>query len=156
MNYLLRSVKYFCGCCVLAGVLIAALLLLGWSRYGLDDGQAFWQHAAALAGMLALLAALYPKLCFTQRRVKGRLDEAGRTVVLHAFRSAGYEPVAEEAGLWRFRGKGFGRRLRRLFDDEIVVRQESDGWLTLDGHRTEVFRVLHRWDAFARGEAQTK
>ena len=154
MQYVLRSAKYFCACCVLAAVLVAALLLLGWSRYGLDDGAAFRQQTALLVAMLAFMAALYPLLTFTKRRVRGDWSPEGQNVVLNAFRSAGYEPVGEPSGgAWHFRCKHFGRRLRRLFDDRITVTQEPDGWLLLDGPRTEVFRVLHHWNAGARQDA---
>lgn len=151
MKYFLRSIKYFCACCVFAVVLIAGLMLCGWSRYGFDDGAELAGQFAVMALLFALLAALYPKLCFTRRRVAGDLSEQGVRIVRNAFRAAGYEPAGEQAGVWRFRCKGFGRRLRRLFDDEIAVTQQP-GWLTLEGHRTEVFRVLQHWDATATGE----
>ena len=153
--YLLRALKYFAFCCVLAVAIVAALLLLGLADVRFNQPRELAAGFGTIAAMLALMAALYPKLTFTRRRVKGDLSPEGELILLNAFRSAGFEPVGEAtAEVWHFRAKQWNRRLRRFFDDEIIVTQEADGWLQLDGHRTEVLRVLYHWDAFARGGAQ--
>ena len=150
MKYALRSIKYFGACSVLALVLVALMVAFGLADVRLDEWQEDAPRFATLFGLLALLAALYPKLTFTRRRVKCDFSSAGKAVVRNAFRSAGYEPVATEGNCWRFRQRSFIRRLRRLFDDEITVAPADEGWLTLEGHRAEVFRVLCHWDAGAR------
>lgn len=153
MKYLKRSIKYFCASCVLSAVLVTAMIACGFTDFDFSDSAPLWQHTVVLLAILALMAAIYPALTFTKRRVAGTLSPEGKAVVLNAFRKAGYEPAGEpEAGVWRFRYKSLGRRLRRLYDDEIVVTQE-EGCLLLDGHRAELFRVLHHWDAYARYDA---
>ena len=148
MKHLLHAVKYFLACCLLAAVVVAGLMICGQSRFGFDDVPALAEHVGMMLACFAVASALYPKIGFTRRKVAGDLSDEGRATLLNAFAAAGYEPVGEAAGVLRFRAKTFGRRLRRFFDDEITVTQEGQ-WLVLDGHRTEVFRVLHHWDAYA-------
>ena len=148
MTYVLRAVKYFCACCLLAAAVVAGLMICGQSRFGFDDMPALAEHVGMMLACFAAVAALYPKIGFTRRKVAGDLSDEGRATLLHAFAEAGFEPVGEAEGVLRFRAKSFARRLRTFFDDEIRVTQEG-AWLVLDGHRTEVLRVLHRWDAYA-------
>lgn len=155
MTYLLRAIKYFLFCCVLASVVVAGLLLAGWSQYGFEDGSLFARQCLVMIGILAAIAAIYPKIGFTKRRVAGDLSAEGRATAMNAFAEAGYRLTSEEQGVLRFRAKQLGRRLRRAFDDELTLTQEG-GWLQIEGHRTEVFRVLHHWDAYARYEAETE
>lgn len=153
-KYLMLAVKYFCAMSVLALVLIALMIVTGISAFGFDETGYILFHTprfAVLFGALAVVAAFYPKMSFTARYVAGNLGEAGKPIVINAFRAAGYEPVAEQDGTMTFRARSFLRKLRLFFDDEITIAQEGDR-LRIEGHRLGVFRVLHHWDAYAQYE----
>lgn len=145
MNYFVRSVKFFCCASVLASLLIVAMVATGMAAAGWND----WHRFAALFGMLALFAAIYPKLTFVARLVACDLAREGKPVAINAFREAGYELVGEAPdGTMTFRPRTFARRLRLLFDDEIRAVPQGDR-LRIEGHRNGVYRVLYRWDAYA-------
>ncbi|MCM1300391.1 MAG: hypothetical protein NC250_02890 [Alistipes senegalensis] len=145
MNYFVRSVKFFCAASVLALLLIVAMVATGMAAAEWND----WHRFAALFGMLALLAAVYPKLTFVARLVACDLAQEGKQTALDAFRKAGYELIGEAPdGTMTFRPRTFLHRLRMLFDDEIRAVPQGDR-LRIEGHRNGVYRVLYRWDAYA-------
>ncbi len=145
MNYLVRSLKFFCAASVLALLLIVAMVATGTAAASWND----WHRFAVLFGILALFAALYPKLTFVARLVTCDFAKEGRPIALNAFREAGYELIGENAEGMTFRPRSFGRRLRLLFDDEIRAVPQGDR-LRIEGHRNGVYRVLYHWDAYAR------
>ncbi len=145
MNYLVRSLKFFCAASVLALLLIVAMVATGTAAASWND----WHRFAVLFGFLALFAALYPKLTFVARFVTCDLAKEGRPIALNAFHEAGYELIGEDAEGMTFRPRSFGRRLRLLFDDEIRAVPQG-GRLRIEGHRNGVYRVLYHWDAYAR------
>lgn len=145
INYFVRSLKFFCAASVLASLLIVAMVATGMAAASWND----WHRFAALFGILALFAALYPKLTFVARLVTCDFAKEGRPIALNAFREAGYELIGEDAEGMTFRPCSFGRRLRLLFDDEIRAVPQGDR-LRIEGHRNGVYRVLYRWDAYAR------
>lgn len=150
-NYLIRSVKYFFAMSILALALIALMVVTGMSAFDFNETGYILFHTprfAILFGVIAVVAAFYPKMSFTARHVTGSLDETGKPTVIDAFRTAGYEPIAEKEGRLVFRPRNFFRRLRLLFDDTVTIAQEGDR-LRIEGHRLGVFRVLHHWDAYA-------
>lgn len=147
-NYFIRSVKFFCAANVLALLLIVAMVATGMAAAGWND----WHRFAVLFGMLAFLAAVYPKLTFVARLVSCDLANGGKPVALNAFREAGYELSGEGPDGMTFRPRTFGRRLRLLFDDEIRAVPQGDR-LRIEGHRNGVYRVLQHWDAYAGYEA---
>ena len=148
MNYVVRSVKFFCAASVLALLLIVAMVATGMAADEWND----WHRFAMLFGLLALFAAGYPKLTFVARLVACDLANGGKHVALNAFNEAGYELVGEGPDGMVFRPRKFGRRLRLLFDDEIRAVPQGDR-LRIEGHRNGVYRVLQHWDAYARYDA---
>ena len=142
MKYFVHSVKFFCAACVLASLLIAAMVATGTAAASWSD----WHRFAVLLGFIALFAAIYPKMTFIARFVACDLAKEGKSVAIDAFREAGYELVKEGPEGMTFRPRSFGRRLRLLFDDAVKAVPQGDR-LRIEGHRIGVCRVLYHWDA---------
>lgn len=147
--YFLRSLKYFVAMCVLCAALMALMLLTGTSA--LTPAETFYVmfHSTrflTLLGALIVLAALYPRFGFVQRRVEGDIEKH-RTQIVNAFKSAGFSLLSEEEGVMTFRAEGFLRRLGLLYEDRITVSQYGQ-WILLDGIRRGVARVAYRLDSY--------
>lgn len=147
--YFLRSLKYFVAMCVLCAALMALMLLTGTSALTPEETLYVMFHSTrflTLLGALVVLAALYPRFGFVQRRIEGDIEKH-RTQIVNAFKSAGFSLLSEEEGVMTFRAEGFLHRLGLLYEDRITVSQYGQ-WILLDGIRRGVARVAYRLDSY--------
>jgi len=147
--YFLRSLKYFVALCVLCAALMALMFVTGTSA--LTPQETFYvmfhsQRFVVLLGALVVLAALYPRFGFVQRKVEGDM-ETHRTRIVNAFKSAGFSLLSEADGVMTFRADGFLHRLGLLCEDRITVSQYGQ-WIVLDGIRRGVVRAAYRLDSY--------
>ena len=149
MKYFVRSLKYFCALCVLCIVLMGLMLMTGTSALSLDDTLYAMFHTdryLMLFTAIVVLAALYPRFGFVERKVEGDVEE-NREQIINAFKSAGFSLRGEEDGGMTFRADGPLRKLMLLGEDEIKVSQYGQ-WIQIDGIRRGVARVEYRLDSY--------
>ena len=149
MKYFVRSLKYFCALCVLCIVLMGLMLMTGTSALSLDDTLYAMFHTdryLMLFTAIVVLAALYPRFGFVERKVEGDVEE-NREQIVNAFKSAGFSLRGEEDGVMTFRADGPLRKLMLLGEDEIKVSQYGQ-WIQIDGIRRGVARVEYRLDSY--------
>ena len=149
MKYFVRSLKYFCALCVLCIVLMGLMLMTGTSALSLDDTLYAMFHTdryLMLFTAIVVLAALYPRFGFVERKVEGDVEE-NREQIINAFKSAGFSLRGEEDGVMTFRADGPLRKLMLLGEDEIKVSQYGQ-WIQIDGIRRGVARVEYRLDSY--------
>ena len=149
MKYFVRSLKYFCALCVLCIVLMGLMLMTGTSALSLDDTLYAMFHTdryLMLFTAIVVLAALYPRFGFVERKVEGDVEE-NRQQIVNAFRSSGFSLRSEEDGVMVFRADTILQKLMLLGEDEIKVSQYGQ-WIVLDGIRRGVARVQYRLDSY--------
>ncbi len=149
MKYFVRSLKYFCALCVLCIVLMGLMLMTGTSALSLDDTLYAMFHTdryLMLFTAIVVLAALYPRFGFVERKVEGDVEE-NREQIDNAFRSSGFSLRSEEDGVMVFRADTLLQKLMLLGEDEIRVSQYGQ-WIVLDGIRRGVARVQYRLDSY--------
>ena len=149
MKYFVRSLKYFCALCVLCIVLMGLMLMTGTSALSLDDTLYVMLHTdryLMLFTAIVVLAALYPRFGFVERKVEGDVEE-NREQIVNAFRSSGFSLRSEEDGVMVFRADTLLQKLMLLGEDEIRVSQYGQ-WIVLDGIRRGVARVQYRLDSY--------
>ena len=95
---------------------------------------------------IVVLAALYPRFGFVERKVEGDVEE-NRQQIVNAFRSSGFSLRSEEDGVMVFRADTILQKLMLLGEDEIKVSQYGQ-WIVLDGIRRGVARVQYRLDSY--------
>ncbi len=141
MKYLIRSVKYFAALCVFCAVVIYLNRLAG-SLYTVEQTLYLMFHTtrgALLPVAVVVLAALYPWIGFTVRKLEGDVVNDRRQIDT-AFEVAGYQLRREEGGVMYWRASSWLRRLTMLFEDEVTVRQSGET-IVVDGNRRGVARV---------------
>ena len=122
MKYFVRSLKYFCALCVLCIVLMGLMLMTGTSALSLDDTLYAMFHTdryLMLFTAIVVLAALYPRFGFVERKVEGDVEE-NREQIVNAFRSSGFSLRSEEDGVMVFRADTILQKLMLLGEDEIA------------------------------------
>ena len=135
-KYLLRSVKYFIALCVLY---VAMMALMHYSEHAPITFAQRWELLFATWrgwGMVVatiLLAATYPYFGFAKRAFTGNI-ETDREEFTMAAEVSGLELVSATETELRYRAKGL-RRLVKLYEDEVVVRQNGTQ-VEVDGLRS--------------------
>ena len=99
-----------------------------------------------LVTVVAVWAAVYPKVGFVTRRVEADM-EADRERIVNAFVRSGYMPVGEENGVLTFRAANIFRRVRLLFEDKVTVTQYGQ-WIVIDGIRRSVAEIEMRLNTY--------
>ena len=148
-KYIVRSLKYFFALCVLCIALMGLMLMTGTSALSLDDTLYAMFHTdryLTLFTAIVVLAALYPRFGFVERKVEGDM-ETNREQIVNAFRSSGFSLRSEEGGEMVFRADTILQKLMLLGEDEIKVSQYGQ-WIVLDGIRRGVARVQYRLDSY--------
>lgn len=149
-RYLIRFAKYLVALCV---VYVAAMALLYFTgTMGEPIAESFGAtlqlqllgtyRGRLMIGAILLLALLYPRFGFMERRVAASFL-VHSTQIENAFRASGFECVGKEEGVWRFRASGMLQRLMMLFEDEIIVWEEGEE-ICLKGNRRGLARVVFR------------
>lgn len=135
-KYLLRSVKYFIALCVLY---VAMMALMHYSEHSVVTFAQRWEllfstwRGWGMVVATILLAATYPYFGFTKRAFEGDIA-ADREELTMAAEVSGLELVSESATELRYRAKGL-RRVIKLYEDEVVVRQNGTQ-IEFDGLRS--------------------
>ena len=135
-KYLLRSVKYFIALCVLY---VALMALMHYSEHAPITFAQRWELLFATWrgwGMVVatiVLAATYPYFGFAKRAFEGNII-ADREEFTMAAEVSGLELVRDNETELVYRAKGL-RRLVKLYEDEVVVRQNGTQ-IEVDGLRS--------------------
>ncbi|MBE6212737.1 MAG: hypothetical protein E7129_06340 [Rikenellaceae bacterium] len=125
-KYFVRSVKYFVALCVLY---VALMALMHYSEHAPITFAQRWELLFATWrgwGMVVatiLLAATYPYFGFAKRTFEGNIA-TDREEFTMAAEVSGLELVSATETELRYRAKGL-RRLVKLYEDEVVVRQNG-------------------------------
>ena len=147
-KYLLRSVKYFIALCVLY---VALMALMHYSEHAPITFAQRWELLFATWrgwGMVVatiLLAATYPYFGFAKRAFEGNII-ADREEFTMAAEVSGLELVKDNEKELVYRAKGL-RRLVKLYEDEVVVRQNGTQ-VEVDGLRSLAVRFAFDAERF--------
>ena len=140
-KYLLRSVKYLIAFCV---VYVAFMAFVHYSEHlPITLAQrwqlmfATWRGWGMVVGII-LLAATYPFFGFAKRSFVGDIV-ADREQLDMAAEVVGLKFIGENNGELLYRADGF-RRVMRLFEDEIRVRQNGRQ-IEVEGLRSSSVRI---------------
>ena len=135
-KYIIRSVKYFIALCVLY---VALMALMHYSEHAPITFAQRWELLFATWrgwGMVVatiVLAATYPYFGFAKRAFEGNII-ADREEFTMAAEVSGLELVRGNETELVYRAKGL-RRLVKLYEDEVVVRQNGTQ-IEVDGLRS--------------------
>lgn len=149
--YFLRAFKYFVALCILCLALMALMLLTGTSALSWEDTIYTMFHTDRYLTLLlaiVVLAALYPRVGFVQRKVEGDIARH-RTQIVNAFKSAGFSLCDQSEDTLTFRADTLLHRTTLLFEDRIEVSQH-DRWIVLTGIRRGVVRVAYRLEFYVQ------
>ena len=150
MRYLLRSVKFLVALLVLYVAAVWLMSVMGASMLSVRD--TIFVMFQTLRGQLLVAAiivwvAIYPKVGYVKRECIADFD-ADKEQITTAFVVSGYELVAQDENEMRFRASNNFRRLRLLFEDEVVVRRVESGNIEIEGVRRTVALVMMRLNGY--------
>ncbi len=140
MKYFIRSVKYFFHFVILMTVIILVLILIGAVEGNIneifEDGyNSLWK----IAVFFALIAAIYPKFAFINRKLDVDTDwETLKNAAVSYFRERRFTVETEEDGRITFRRIGLGAKIAKKGEDRITLIKTEEGYF-LEGLRKEVF-----------------
>lgn len=150
MRYLVRSVKFLAALVVLYVAAVWVMSAVGASMLSARDTIfVMFQttRGQILIAAIAIWVAIYPKVGYVRREIMADLNE-DREQITTAFVMSGYELASESDGEMRFRAANIFRRLRLLFEDEVVVRRSENGGVEIDGVRRSVALVMMRLNGY--------
>lgn len=141
MKYFIRTIKYFIYFCVILGITLGVLYLLGFVDGSLDT---IFRNGSAdlikIAAIFAVISAVYPKVGFIERTCKAEDDwNIISPKIRQYFEERSYELESETDNQFTFRQRTFIGKLSRMYEDRIVVTKDQDT-LTMDGPRKDVVR----------------
>lgn len=142
-KYLLRSVKYLIAFCV---VYVAFMAFVHYTEHApITFAQRWqlmfetWRGWGMIVGTI-LLAATYPLFGFAKRSFEGDIV-ADREQLDMAAEVAGLKFNREENGVLIYSAGGF-RRVMRLFEDEVQIRQNGNQ-IEVSGLRSSSVRIAY-------------
>ena len=147
-KYFVRSVKYFIALCVLY---VAMMALMHYSEHSVVTFAQRWEllfstwRGWGMVVATILLAATYPYFGFTKRAFEGSIT-TDREEFAMAAEVSGLELVAGCDTELRYRTKGL-RRLVKLYEDEVVVRQNGTQ-IEVEGLRSVAVRFAFDAERF--------
>ena len=146
MKYIIRSVKFLVALLVLYIAAVWIMSAVGVSMLSARD--TIFVMFQTLRGQLLVAAivvwvAIYPKVGYVKRECSADLD-ADKEQIMTAFVVSGYELMNQT----RFRASNFFRRLRLLFEDEVVVRRSENGGVEIEGVRRTVALAIMRLNGY--------
>ncbi len=150
MKYFIRSIKFLVSLIVLYVAAVAIMSAVGASMLSARDTIfVMFQttRGQLLVAAIIIWAAIYPKVGYIKRDVAADLN-ADKEQIVTAFVMSGYELVGESENELRFRAANIFRRLRLLFEDEVVVRRNADGGVEFDGVRRTVAYAMMRLQGY--------
>lgn len=144
MKYIIRAIKYYIYFSLLCTVIIFALVGIGAVEGNIESifkggYNSIWQ----IAIFFALVAAVYPKLGFIQRKIYINKDWGEiREDVMEYMKERKYEPETEENGIISFRIRGLAGKLSKMYEDRISLTRTEDGYI-IEGLRKDVLRFAN-------------
>ncbi len=150
MKYIIRSVKFLVALLVLYVVAVWLMSVMGASMLSFRD--TIFVMFQTLRGQLLVVAiviwvAIYPKVGYVKRESSADID-ADKEQIMTAFVVSGYELAEQTESEMRFRASNFFRRLRLLFEDEVVVRRSESGGVEIEGVRRSVALAMMRLNGY--------
>lgn len=150
MKYIIRSVKFLVALLVLYIAAVWLMSAVGASMLSARD--TIFVMFQTLRGQLLVAAivvwvAIYPKVGYVKRECSADLD-ADKEQIMTAFVVSGYELMNQTENEMRFRASNFFRRLRLLFEDEVVVRRSESGGVEIEGVRRTVALAIMRLNGY--------
>lgn len=149
MKYLIRSVKYFLGLCVLYLILMAVMFLTNSSLLSPAETFSALIHSTrgqVLITVVVVLSAFYPRFGFISRQEVGSFL-LNREQIINAFSSEGFRLIQENEHEMIFRADSVFKRLMLLYEDQIRVTQNGE-WIVIEGIRRGVARVYYRLQTY--------
>ncbi len=140
-RYIVRSIKYFVALCVLY---VAMMALMHYSEHAVVTFAQRWEllfsswRGWGMVVATILLAATYPYFGFAKRSFEGNIL-ADRNELDMAAEVSGLVLVSATDHELHFRARGI-RRVVKLFEDEVVVRQNGNK-IEVDGLRSLSVRL---------------
>lgn len=150
MKYIVRSVKFLVALLVLYVTAVWLMSAMGASMLSVRD--TVFVMFQTLRGQLLVAAivvwvAIYPKVGYVKRESSADFD-ADKEQIMTAFVVSGYELAEQNEQEMRFRASNFFRRLRLLFEDEVVVRRSESGGIEIEGVRRTVALAMMRLNGY--------
>ena len=142
MKYLVRAIKYFAYLAIILCLFIVLLSVFGLVGSSLDEifrdgAQSLWK----IAGIIAVFAAIYPRLGFGTRSafIPGAYDEI-RGGVVDVMHDRGYVLEAEEGENLQFRIQSPVMRISRMLEDRVTFTRTATGF-DLEGPTKDLVRI---------------
>lgn len=142
MKYTIRAIKYFFHFAIITTIILIILVFIGAAEANINT---MFRGGAAdiwkIAAMFALIAAVYPKLGFTNHETTVTADwNQIRGEVIEYFKEKGYFLESESDGIVTFRHRNILNRMTRMSEDRITVTT-GPGAMSLEGLRKDVLRL---------------
>lgn len=150
MRYLLRSVKFLVALIVMYVAAVWLMSAVGASMLSARDTIfVMFQttRGQLLVAAILIWVAIYPKVGYIKRECSADFD-ADKEQIMTAFTVSGYELVEQSENEMRFRASNFFRRVRLLFEDEVVVRRSEGGGVEIEGVRRTVAYAMMRLNSY--------
>jgi hypothetical protein len=125
-----------------------SVVQLGVVRRGYDE-QLVFRVTRDKIPVYTLDAAymIAPKVGYIKRECSADFD-ADKEQIMTAFTVSGYELMEQRENEMRFRASNFFRRVRLLFEDEVVVRRSEGGGVEIEGVRRTVAYAMMRLNSY--------
>ena len=139
MKYFIRSVKYFFYFAFITTAIVLALVLIGAVEGNIEtifDGgySALWK----IAVFFAIVAAVYPKFGFVNRKLETEADwETVKAQTIAYFSEKPFKLESETAGSVSFRRSSPAARISKMGEDRITVCRKEEGYI-MQGLRKDV------------------
>jgi hypothetical protein len=150
MKYLVRSVKFLVALLVLYVATVWLMSTVGASMLSARDTIfVMFQttRGQLLVAAIIIWVAIYPKVGYIKRESSADFD-GDKEQILTVFVVTGYELMEQNEKEMRFRASNFFRRLRLLFEDEVVVRRSESGGVEIEGVRRTVAYATMRLNSY--------
>ena len=150
MKYFVRSIKFLLSLVVLYVAAVAIMSAVGASMLSARDTVfVMFQttRGQLLVAAIIIWAAIYPKVGYIKREIPADFDE-DKEQIETSFVVTGYQKVSENENEMRFRAANIFRRLRLMFEDEVVVRRCEKGAVEVDGVRRTVAYAMMRLKSY--------
>ena len=143
MKYLVRAIKYFIYLMIMLTLIIVVLIMTKMvesdiSRIFVNGYDSLWQ----IALMMAVFAAIYPKMGFTSRiaHLYGSLEEM-KPEILRVMEVLDYKLEKEEDGVVTFIKRSPFSRLMKMYEDRITISTTAAG-MEVEGLTKDVVRII--------------
>ena len=142
LKYLLRSVKYFIYLLVVLALILLILTKLGLASGDIDtmfvEGK---RSVLKILGIMALFAAIYPKLAYATRRISIQgADEEVYPRLREVMDARGYREEKSEDGTTTFIKRSAFARLVKSYEDRLTFSRTMYGF-DVEGLTKEIVRI---------------